>query len=166
MLAVAALAAVSCGYHVAGQADTLPDYVRSIYIEPFTNATTEYKIEQHLTRAVTQEFLARTRYRVVDDAEQADARLSGVVKNVVVFPQIFDRATGRATTVQTVTQVHVALWDKRSGKALYQNPNFEFRQRYEVSTDPEAYFEERQAALQRSSDDLARSLVSAVLERF
>lgn len=155
-----------CGYHIAGKADTLPDTIKTIAIPTFANGTTEYKIEQYLTQAVAHEFIARTRYRVVDREEEADALLQGSVVNFFVFPVIFDPESGRATAISILTQVQVSLWDRQSGKQIYVNPNFEARERYEVTTDPEAYLEERQAALVRSSQSAARSLVSAILEGF
>ena len=66
----------------------------------------------------------------------------------------------------TLTQVHVALVERNTGNVIYQNPAFEYRERYEVTIDAEAYLEERQAALARTGEGLARSLVSAVLEGF
>jgi len=164
-LAVCLLAA-SCGYHIAGKADTLPDTIRVIAVPAFQNGSTEYKIEQYLTQAVVHEFISRTRYRVVSDESEADATLQGSVVNVHVFPAVYDPTTGRATSINTLTQVRVSLWDRKTGQLLYENPNFEHRERYEVSTDPGAFFEERQSALVRTSQATARSLVSAVLERF
>lgn len=166
VLAGVALVVSSCGYHIAGKADTLPETIRTIAIPTFANGTTEYKIEQYLTQAVAHEFIARTRYRVVDREEEADALLQGSVVNFFVFPVIFDPESGRATAISILTQVQVSLWDRQSGKQIYVNPNFEARERYEVTTDPEAYLEERQAALVRSSQAAARSLVSAILEGF
>lgn len=156
----------SCGYHIAGKADTLPETIKTIAIPTFANGTTEYKIEQYLTQAVAHEFIARTRYRLVDREEEADALLQGSVVNFFVFPVIFDPESGRATAISILTQVQVSLWDRQTGKQIYVNPNFEARERYEVTTDPEAYLEERQAALMRSSQSAARSLVSAILEGF
>ncbi len=156
----------SCGYRVVGTADTIPDTVQTIAITTFQNATTEYKIEQHLTAAVVREFIARTRYQVVSDQENADATLSGTVLNFLLFPTIFDPRSGRATSIAMLTQVHVTLRDRKTGTVIYENPMMEFRERYEVSTVPEAYFEEREAALVRTSQTLARSLVSAVLSGF
>ena len=83
-----------------------------------------------------------------------------------VFPAVFDPVSQRATSVNTLTQIRVSLVDRKTGQLLYDNPNFEYRERYEVSTDANAYFEERQSALVRSSEATARSLVSAVLEGF
>jgi hypothetical protein len=156
---------LSCGYRVAGQADTLPDTVQTIAVRPFQNLTTEYKIEQLVTQAVVKEFITRTRYHIVVDESDADATFSGAVVNFLDFPTNYDPNTGRASTVQTITQLHVTLTD-RAGQRLYENPHYEFRELYEVSIDPEVYFEERVAAIERASRSMARDLVSAVLEGF
>ena len=166
LLPVGGLLLISCGYRVVGTADTIPDTIQTIAITTFQNATTEYKIEQHLTASVVREFIARTRYQVVSDPENADATLSGTVLNFLLFPTIFDPRSGRATSIAMLTQVHVTLRDRKTGAVIYENPLMEFRERYEVSTVPEAYFEEREAALVRTSQTLARSLVSAVLSGF
>jgi hypothetical protein len=42
----------------------------------------------------------------------------------------------------------------------------DFRQRYEIAVDQTAYFEESDVALDRLSRDVARALVSSVLEAF
>lgn len=166
-LAVAAAPLLgACGYRIAGQADTLPDTIQTIAIPPVRSATTEFKIEQMLTSALTREFITRTRYHVVTKRDEADATLDGTVIDVRVYPVIFDPRTGRATAIATLTRVQVSLWNQRTGQLLYQNPNFEYRERYEVSTDADAYFEERQVALQRTSEGAARDIVSAVLEGF
>jgi hypothetical protein len=49
---------------------------------------------------------------------------------------------------------------------LFNRPNLEFRERYEISIDPKQYFDESQPAMQRLSRDVARTVVSAILENF
>ncbi len=161
----AALAA-SCGYRIVGSADTIPDRIQKVSIKTFQNATTEYKIEQHLTRWIIREFISRTRYQIVHDDKNADATLDGTVLNFLVYPVIFDPVSGRATSVATITHIHIVLRDRRTGEVLYENPLFQHRERYEVTTAAEAYFEEREAALVRTSQGVARDLVSAVLSGF
>jgi len=155
-----------CGYHVAGRGDQIPKEVRTIAVLPFANGTPRYKIEQYLTRAVTHELISRTRFRVIPEERDADAVLRGAVVNIFVAPIIFDPSSGRSTTVQVVAQLHLSLTESRTGKVLYQNQNFEARERYEVSIDPRAYFEESEAGLDRMSRSVARNLVSAILENF
>jgi hypothetical protein len=49
---------------------------------------------------------------------------------------------------------------------LFNRQNADFRERYEISVDPRNYFDESSTALERLSRDVARSVVSAVLENF
>jgi hypothetical protein len=156
----------SCGYHVAGRGDAIPKEVRSIAVLPFFNATSRYKLEQHLTRALTHEFLTRTRFRVIPEEGGADATLRGGVTNIFVTPVIFDPVSGRGTAIQVIAQLQVTLTETRTGRVLYQNQNYEARERYEVSVDPRAYFEESEIAMTRMSQAVARNLVSAILEKF
>ncbi len=169
-LAAAALAAAvslsSCGYQMSGRANVLPDEIQSIAIPPFTNATTEYKIEQYLRSAVVNEFIARTRYRIVTDDENADATLNATVLLFRDSPATYDPVTNRASTVQTETHLHVVLRDRKTGQVVYENPRMILTESYEVSIDPQAYFAEREAAIQRAGRSAAREMVSAILSGF
>jgi len=78
----AAWAASGCGYRVVGRANTLPAGAHTIAIPAFTNRTTTYRIEQIFTEAVAREFIARTKYRVVPEADGADLVLQGEVTNI------------------------------------------------------------------------------------
>ena len=157
---------ISCGYRFVGSTNTIPSHIKRISVKPFQNATTEYKIEQHITSGFVRELISRTRYNLVHDETKADAILHGTVLNFLVFPVIFDPRSGRATSVSTITQIQVVLRDRRSGEVIYDHPSFEHRESYEVSTSTDAYFEEREAALIRTSQNVARDLVSAVLSGF
>jgi hypothetical protein len=156
----------SCGYKVAGKADLIPKTIRTIAIPPFSNRTTSYLLTDRLPAAIAREFLSRTRYEVVSSPQEADAVLTGVVALVLAVPTIFDPASGRAAGVQTNVIVAVTLTERATGKVLYTNPGLDVRQRYEISIDPQAYFDESSIAFQRMSRDVAATVVSAVLESF
>jgi len=164
---IAALAALAggCGYHVSGHADKMPKNVKIIAIPAFGNATTRQRMAERLPAALTREFLTRTRYEVVADPRDADAVLTGSVLKYDAYPVMFDQATGRASAVQVNVRMEITLRD-RSGATLYSRPGFEFHERYEISVDPTTYFEESDAATDRLSRDVARTVVSAVLENF
>jgi outer membrane lipopolysaccharide assembly protein LptE/RlpB len=86
VLIITALLAASCGYHVAGRADLVPKSVQSIAIPAFTNVTTRYKLTDRLPEALSREFISRTRYHIVADADQADAILRGSVLATALSP--------------------------------------------------------------------------------
>ncbi len=163
---VAALLAAGCGYHVGGRGDLLPKNIHTIAIPAFKNITTRYKLAELLPAALTREFIARTHYDVVTDPNTADAVLTGAVIHFDSGPVIFDQTTGRATTVQVYVRLQIVLRERATGKELYSRPSVEFRERYEISVDPTAYFEESEVAMDRLSKDVARAVVSAILEKF
>lgn len=155
-----------CGYHTAGHAVQLPDAVKTIAVPSFKNETLTYRIEQMLTASVVREFTTRTHYRILNEAnEDADATLRGTVLSTSASPLTYDTATGRAASILVVVSMKVTLTD-RSGKVLYQNPAYLFREQYEVSQDLTSFFEEDSPAFRRLSQDFARTLVSNILEGF
>jgi hypothetical protein len=165
-LAVVALLATSCGYHVAGRADLVPKNIQTIAIPAFKNVTTRYKLTDRLPEAISREFISRTRYHIVSDPDQADAVLRGSVLSYTSYPTIFDPATGRASGVQLQVMLQVSLVERASGKVLFNRPRIEVRERYQISTDPSVFFEESDAALDRASQQTARQVVSSILENF
>ncbi len=166
LLLFGALLGASCGYHVAGRANALPQEWKVIAIPALKNRTSNYRIEQRLTQALVREMISRTKYRVVPQANDADAVLEGEVTTLQTAPMLFDKVTGRATLMLVTMTLTVKLVDRSSGQVVYQNANFVFRNEYEISTDVASFFQEEGPALDRMSRDFARRLVSAVLEKF
>ena len=166
LLCIAVALASGCGYHVAGKADLMPKNIKTIAVLPFTNATPRYNLARLLPTNITQEFISRTKYNIVADPSQADAVLKGSLALVNVFQVISDPATGRATGAEIVVTIQVTLTDRLTGKVLFSRPSLEFRERYEISTDPQTYFDESGTAIERVARDAARSVVTAILENF
>jgi len=166
LLCIAVVLACACGYHVAGKADLMPKNIKTIAILPFANATPRYKLARLLPTNITQELISRTKYNIVADPNQADAVLKGSLANFVVFQVISDPATGRATGAEIVVTIQVTLTDRATGKVLFSRPSLEFRNRYEISTDPQTYFDESGTAMERVAQDAARSVVTAILVDF
>ncbi len=165
-LLFAALALSACGYRVAGHANVLPANLHSIAVVPFRNISTQYTIADALSKSVTRELISRTRYQINADPDHADAILTGSVNNFSSYVTTFDPVTGRASGVQAVLQLQVMLRERATGKVLFTRPSMELHERYEISVDPKAYFDESSVAVDRLSRDAARSVVSAVLENF
>lgn len=155
-----------CGYHVGGKSDLLPKSIQTIAIPAFKNLTVRYRLSDRLAGAITREFIARTRYQIITDPTQADAVLSGTVLTFTAYPTIFDPATGRAAGVQIQVNLQLALTERATGKVLFSRASYDFRERYEVSVDQTQYFEESGQALDRLSRDVARTILSSILEAF
>jgi outer membrane lipopolysaccharide assembly protein LptE/RlpB len=156
----------SCGYHTAGHAVRLPESLHTIAIPGFVNKTQTYRIEQILTRDVVREFISRTRYQVINGAsDNADATLKGTVVSTLAAPLTYDSQTGRASTAMVTVTLKITLTDQ-SGRVLFENQNYTFRDVYQVSREIASFFDEETPALQRMSRDFARTLVNDVLEAY
>jgi outer membrane lipopolysaccharide assembly protein LptE/RlpB len=181
LLVLLALTA-SCGYHTAGASSILPPDVKTLDIPSFQNQTHIYHLETGLTGAVIREFDTRTKYRIIQSAPQsttsgaaqsgtpsasqaADATLLGTVVSAQTAPVAYDSVTGRASTGLVTIVLKVTL-TARDGRVLYSNPNFVFRDQYQISNELASFFEEQGPALDRLERDFSRTLVSNILEAF
>ena len=155
-----------CGYSTAGKSVRLPENIQSIAVPAFINQTRTYKIEQTMTAAVVREFISRSKFRIVNDpSADADATLHGTVISTQVAPLTYDSQTGRASSALVTVNLKVSLVDKK-GTVLFDNPNYIFREQYQVSRDIASFLDEESPALDRLSRDLARTLVANVLEAY
>jgi len=161
-----ALVFSGCGYHVAGHSDLLPKTIKTIAIPAFGNATVRSRLARLITADLTREFISRTHYAIVAEPERADAVLSGALINFYSYPVITDPVSGRSTGVAVLASLSINLTDRHTGKVIFSRPAYEFSQRYEITLDPQAYFDESGTAIERLSRDVARSIVTAILENF
>jgi len=172
VLLLGALAGLSgCGYHAAGHFSTLPKDIHVIAVPAMENKTSTYRIEQKLTTATIHEFLAKTNYKVVSDANGGDAILTGKVLTMEVVPLLFQTPSGTNTTAQATAMLitmkcEVTFTARSTDRVLYHNDNFMFRNEYELSTDVKSFFQEGDPALDRMARDFASRLVAAVTENF
>ena len=74
--------ACGCGYQFVGESSLVPKDARTIYVEPFINRSRDVGIEKELTTATRGEFYRRGELRVVDNINEADVILSGVIRSL------------------------------------------------------------------------------------
>ena len=161
-----ALLVSSCGYHVGGKADTVPHTVQTIAVLPLPSGSNRYKLSDKLQQAISRELISRTRFQVVRDPKLADAVLDGSLGNVFTAPVVFDPQTFKTTVVQISVTLQVKLTERKTGKVIYNTPSLSVQNNYEISEYASQYFDESNLALDRVCTDVARSVVSGILEDF
>lgn len=165
-LLIAVLTMSACGYHTAGKVNTLPTQIHVLAVPTFVNQTHTYRVEQVLTAAVVKELTTRTEYKIINEGDpDADATLRATVVQASSAPLTYDSTTGRATSGLVTVAINVSLVN-RKGTVLFSNPNYTFRSEYEISRELSSFFDEESPALDRMSNELARSLVSNILEGY
>ena len=166
MAVVGLVALTGCGYHTSGSAIRLPSNIHTVYVPMFENTTQTFRVEQLMTAAVVQELRSRTNFQVVtSNTGTADATLKGTVNYTNNIPLTYDSVTGRISSSLIIVGMKVSLVSS-SGKVLWDNPNFIYREQYQVSRDTASFFDESDPAFQRVAREFAKSLVSNLLEAY
>ena len=136
----------------------------------FANNTPIFEVEKRVTAKVTSEFIGRGKWKIQPDANGVDAVLVGEISSITVTPATFTEERQASKYVITVT-TKIEFRDVKADKVLWSNPYLQFREDYELSntanvTDPSAFLGQDVNALDRLASELARSIVSAILEAF
>ena len=171
VIAVASTTLSSCGYALAGRGSFLPAYIHVIGIPPIENRTTFVRVDQVLTDKVRTEFIGRGKYTVVATAGGADGVLSGAITSIFVQPVAFTQQQLASRYLFTLT-MRVQFTDARTNEVLWSNESLTFREEYDLSTRSDtalegaAFLEQEGPAFDRIASDVARTVVSAILEAF
>ena len=171
--ALLALALISqgCGYALAGRGSFLPAYIRVVGIPPLENRTTFFQVEQILTEKIRTEFIGRGKYAVIPEAPGADAIVSGAVTSMTAQPVSFNELQFASRYLITLT-MKVEFIDARTTQVLWSNPSLTFREEYDLQTrsnvalEGAAFLDQERTSFERISTDVARTVVTAILEAF
>jgi hypothetical protein len=159
-----ALTADVCGYKKAGKGKSLPPDIKVIAVPVFQNTSLKYSVEQRFTSAVIEEILKRNRaLHVVSNPENADAVLSGDIRSFRAAGTILD-TQGRTRVWNVRIIVSVTVRDQKRKKVIFDNPRMIFEGEYELSDDPESFFNEENPAVNRIAKDFAQTIISTILE--
>jgi hypothetical protein len=166
-----AVCGASCGYALAGRGSFLPDYIRIVGIPQLENRSTLLRGEQVLTEKIRAEFIGRGKYTIRPDATGADAVLSGAITGMSVQPVGFTEQQFASRYLFTLT-MSVQFTDARTNEVLWSNDALTFREEYELATrsnvaiQGEAFLDQEASSFDRISNDIARTVVTAILEAF
>ena len=171
LIVVAATATSNCGYALAGRGSFLPTDIKIVGIPLLENGTPLPRIDQRFTEKIRTEFINRNKYEIVSTTGGADAVLSGAITGFTNTPVGFTEQQLASRYAFTVT-MRVQFTDRRNGQVLWSNDSLTFRGEYDLKTrgntqvEATVLLEEEGPALDRLATDLARHVVSSILEAF
>ncbi|MBF8300777.1 MAG: hypothetical protein HW394_1147 [Acidobacteria bacterium] len=168
---VLGFASSGCGYALSGRGSFLPDYIRVVGIPQLVNNSAFFQVEQILTEKIRTEFIGRGRYTVITAPEGADAVVTGTVSSITVNPVGFTDQQ-LASRYQFTLTMRVEFTDTRTTKVLWANSSLTFREEYELTTrsntalEGASFLSQERSSFDRIADDVARTVVTAIVEAF
>ena len=171
LMSLSVVVNLGCGYALSGRGSFLPDYIETIGIPMFENNTAAFDVEQLVTQEVRQQFLGRGQYRVVPETQGVDAVLDGAISDIRITPASFTDDQQASRYVFTLT-ASIQFTDVSTEEILWENPQLEFSDEYEVASgggnvaSVSSFFGQRSNAVERIAEDFAETVVSSILEAF
>lgn len=165
------MASGGCGYALAGRGAFLPAEIRIVGIPQLENRSTFFNVEQMLSEKIRTEFIGRGRFAVLPDATGADAVLTGTVINVSVQPVGFTDQQLASRYLFTMT-MRVEFTQTSTSTVLWSNDALIFRETYDLTArgtgtvDGATFLDQERASFDRISSDVARTVVTAIVEAF
>ena len=157
-----------CGYKLSGFGNQIPDYIRSIAIPEFENKTTRFQADQFITFAVKEEFIKRSRLRLVDRAEQADSVLEGKILRFTVKPLSYsENASANVYRVSII--ISVRFIDLKTNEIIFDGDSISFTDSYALDSEAEIeddFFSQETDILLEIAEEFATSVVTTILENF
>ena len=165
------IAAPGCGYALSGRGTFLPEYINVVGIPQLANNSTFFQVEQTLTEKIRTAFIGRGRYSVIPVPEGADAVVTGAVTSISVQPVGFTDQQLASRYLFTLT-MRVEFTDARTSEVLWSNAALTFREEYELTTRSDQALEgatfvsQERSSFDRIADDVASTVVTAIVEAF
>jgi len=135
------------------------------------NNTTFFQVEDVLTEKIRTEFIGRGNYVIVPDENGADAVVTGAVTGISVTPIGVTEQQLASRYAFTIT-MRVVFTDARTNTVLWSNESMSFSSEYDLNTrgneslQGAAFLDQERSSFDRIATDIARSVVTAIVEAF
>jgi len=171
VLCACAAAWSGCGYALAGRGSFLPTTIHIVGIPKLENRSTFFQVEDILTDKIRAEFIGRGKYTVTPEATGADALLTGEVLGISVAPVGITENQFASRYLFTVA-LKMTFTDTHTQDVIWENDSLVFRGEYELATrsnvaiQGETFLDQERNSMDRIGTDVARTVVTAILEAF
>lgn len=172
LLCACTAASSGCGYALAGRGSFLPTSIRTVGIPKLENRSTFFQVEDMLTDKIRAEFIGRGKYTVTPEEAGVDALLTGEVLGISVVPVGINEQTQLASRYLVTVAMKMEFTDTHTQDVIWQNDSLIFRGEYELpvrGNTPiagDTFLEQARSSMDRIATDVARSVVTAILEAF
>ena len=171
VLSAYAAASSGCGYALAGRGSFLPTTIHTVGIPKLENRSTFFQVEDILTDKIRSEFIGRGKYTVTSENIGADALLTGEVLGISVVPVGINENQLASRYLFTVA-LKMAFTDTHTQDVIWENDSLVFRGEYDLQTrsnvaiSGESFLDQERSSMDRIATDVARTVVTAILEAF
>ncbi len=131
-LVLLALQLSGCGYSFSGMSKSSYPTIQSVYVDVFTNKTSEPNLDVIFRSAFGNEIVQNSHFKLASSQGEADAILRGTLVSMQVSPLAYK--TGSLSAEDRITVAMELFFEERvSGRILWTNGSFVGTGDYRIS---------------------------------
>ena len=153
-----------CGYRFSPGGEYIDKTIRTVFIDNFSNRTSEANIENSFRTAFIDQFIIGGRFTLVDKREKADSVFKASINSLTISPLAYQKSVIAQEERATIT-MELTFEDQSNKKIIWTNKNFSGYQDY-TFTDVSTKETNRKNALIKLSNDTAERAYRLMMSGF
>jgi len=153
-----------CGYRFSPGGEYIDKNIRTVFIDYFSNRTSEANIENAFRTAFIDQFIIGGRFTLVDKREKADAVFKASINSLTISPLAYQKSVITQEERATII-VDLTFEDQSNNKVIWSNKSFSGYQDY-TFTDVSTKETNRKNALVKLSNDTAERAYTLMMSGF
>jgi hypothetical protein len=156
---------VGCGYGFSGSIKSAYPTIQSVYVDTFTNRTSEANAENIFRSAFSSEIVQRGHFKLVSSRGEAGAIFRGTIVNIQVAPLAYKTGTSFSAEDRITITMELFFEETASGRTLWSNSAYIGTVDYLVTTVG-ATESSRRNALTKLASDSAEKVYRLMMSDF
>jgi hypothetical protein len=156
---------VGCGYGFSGSIKSAYPAIQSVYVDSFTNRTSEANAENIFRSAFSNEIVQRGHFKLVSSRGEAGAIFRGTIINMQVAPLAYKTGTSFSAEDRITITMELFFEETAGGKTLWSNSAYIGTVDYLV-TSVGATESSRRNALTKLASDSAEKIYRLMMSDF
>jgi hypothetical protein len=154
-----------CGYTLAQQGEYIDKRITTVYVQSFENRTSQAELENYVRTAFIDQFILFGRFKIVQNAESADAIIKGSILNINTLPLSY-RANTLVAEERATMILEVDFREKESGKTIWSSKNVTGQVDYKMEDNINMFPATRKNAFIKLSNDTAEKAFNLMMSGF
>ena len=121
-----------CGYHVSPGGEYIDKSIKTVYVEPIVNKTSEANAENIFRAAFIDWFIKGNRFKVVDQPGRADVLWKGTIQTITTGALSY-KTTNLASEERMTVVLDLKFVERESQKVIWSDSAFSWRQDYPIA---------------------------------
>lgn len=156
LLLFAALLLAGCGYRFAKEEGPVAPALRTVFVDTFTNRTSEAHAENIFRSAFISRFVQEGRFKLARNRGEADLICRGSIRSLQAAPLAYKTTNLSAEDRITVT-LEIFFEERESGRVIWTESSFVGTGEYPVTTIGATASSRRSALVKLAGDSAERA---------